>query len=146
MILVNEQMWREQFRIAASEIPMHVNTASICPPRTIMPASSHTFVRNYSQVKTDQFESFRKGTILTVEFLIRQTLPKAPTLLQFQHLLSFVGTWLGLSPWGSKFGFGRFELIDATDPEQTTSQNNVKNFEVVSTTVGAAKVAQEPVG
>jgi len=120
LVKVNEQMWHEQFRSASLEIPLAVNTAAIVPPPTILPASYHIYTRNYSQVKTDQFESFRKGTILTIEFRIKDQIASAPTIAQFSDLLSFVGTWLGLSPWGNKFGFGRFELL-AVENSTTTN-------------------------
>jgi len=112
MVLINEQTWREQFTQAAGEAHMLVNTEAICPPRTLLPASYHIYTRHYSQVKLDYFESFRKGTVLNMTFMLRENLPKAPTLEQFKTLLSLVGTWLGLSPWGSKFGYGRFEVMD----------------------------------
>ena len=118
-VLVNDAQWREQFRTAAKEIPLAVDAGAIHPPRTMLPASYHLYVRNYSQVKTDHFESFRKGTVLTINFRIQES-PRAPSLAQFQDLLSFVGTWLGLSPWGSKFGYGRFEVLELNRADQVT--------------------------
>jgi hypothetical protein len=124
MVLVNEQAWRGQFEQAARDARMLVNINAILPPRTILPASYHIYTRHYSQVKTDYFESFRKGTILTMIFRIEETMAKAPTLDQFTTLLSLVGTWLGLSPWGSKFNFGRFEVLDTHVVEEKNNEQS----------------------
>jgi hypothetical protein len=140
LVQVNEQMWRGQIRTAAHDIPLMVNVETIVPPHTLVPASYHIYTRNYSKVKVDQFESFRAGTILTIPFRIQDHLPKAPTLDQFKNLLSFVGTWLGLSPWGNKFGYGRFELLDVETSEKINhEQSAIQVSGGIDSTQGAVR-------
>ena len=124
MVKVNVQMWSEQLRQAASDLRLHVDTTQIMPPDKMIPASVHLYVRRYSKVKLDNFESFRTGTVLSLEFVTREGAHRSPSLEQFTKLLDCTGKWYGLSPWGNKFGFGRFDLletqnIDTNEPLDT---------------------------
>lgn len=67
--------------------------------------------------RQEMFESIRENTILTMDVLITSVYAdqiassKAPpTGEQFTSLMNFAGKMIGLSPWGSKFGFGRFHV------------------------------------
>jgi len=67
----------------------------------------------------EMFESIRKGAILTFPMmLLNKTEPHAgidsdkrpPTIKELKDTFDCVGSMLGLSPWGSKFGYGRFSV------------------------------------
>ena len=112
-ILIDSGHWLEQFRQAAHFTGTRVDCAAVFPPSVLLAASYHNYRREYSKVKVEHFESFRKGTILSTQLEIMNK-PQAPTLEQMKHILDYVGAQLGLSPWGSKFGFGRFEVYELT--------------------------------
>ena len=105
---VNTAFWQSQLQLAARNIHADVDAKTIQPPREIFPASIHLYRRIFSQVRMELFESFRKGTVLTMDFIVREDLPKCPNPDQFKTMLSFVGEYLGLSQFGSAFGFGLF--------------------------------------
>ena len=112
-IQLDVALWLEQLTLAALRTGFAADISSIKPPERLLMASIHIYRREYSKVKVDQFESFRKGTILGLQMDVEQR-PKAPASDQVHHLMSYVGDHLGLSPWGSKFGFGRFTVLEVT--------------------------------
>lgn len=111
-VAVHTEFWREQFRIAAMQLHYPINVQTLHPPVGITPASIHLFRRIFSKRRVELFESFRAGTVLMFDFMVREDLPQCPDVVQFKNMLGFVGEYLGLSQFGSKFGFGRFQLID----------------------------------
>lgn len=69
------------------------------------------------QLKTEMFESFRPGAEITFPVLVASKHApgeacdgRPPTIEELYQILDLVGKTLGLSPWGSKFGFGRFKV------------------------------------
>lgn len=90
------------------------------------------YVRRWSDTRhnkqeQEMFESIGKGTVLTFNPILLSTQEpsqsagklRAPTLSEMKDIMGCVGHMLGLSPWGSKFGYGRFtvETLEAvTEP------------------------------
>ena len=69
--------------------------------------------------RTEQrFEIIQSGTILTMPVLITKTsedsirasapVSRPPSIDEVSAMLTFIGEMLGLSPYGSKMGYGRF--------------------------------------
>ncbi len=117
-VFVNQKFWQEQLGLAARNLQVDVDVrGTVTPPPSILPASIHLYRRIYSQVHVELFESFRTGTVLTFDLLVREDLPKCPSLEQLWAIYGFAGEHLGLSQFGSKFGFGRFcvETLKASD-------------------------------
>lgn len=95
------------------------------PNRINMPT-----VRLYERVwcpkdpaKRETFECFPKGTIISFQiFLLRERenswenkiqIPgRAPTKEELTTCFATIGAHIGLSPWGSDKGYGRFEMVD----------------------------------
>lgn len=85
-----------------------------------------------SKLQQECFESIREGTVLTLPLFIASTEdPKSPlrppTLTEVHQLFAFVGQWLGISPWGGKFGYGRFTVDSCNEtptsaPDQDTGE------------------------
>jgi len=70
--------------------------------------------------KVDMFESIRAGSVLTIPILLFSAVPgnnvenSVISEQDFIAALALVGTFIGVSPWGSKFGYGRFEILEET--------------------------------
>lgn len=112
-MFVNQRTWQDQFQLAARNLQMDVDVRrTVIPPDSIICASVHLYRRIYSQVNIELFESFRKGTVLTFDLMVRDDLPRSPREEQMKSILGFTGDRLGLSQFGSKFGFGRFTLLN----------------------------------
>ena len=116
-ILVYQAAWREQFHQAACRLGYVLDIETIVPPERILTASVHIYRKEFSRVKVEQFESFRKGTILSLQLEVKPG-PKAPSYHQMEHLMAYVGVHLGISPWGSKIGYGRFDVLEICQQDE----------------------------
>lgn len=115
-IYVNQTQWLDDMVFSAHSLKLGINVRkTITPPSGIVPASIHLYRRVYSGVRVEFFESLRKGAILTFELVLQDQLPKCPTLEQLKQILSMQGEYCGISQWGSKFGFGRFVVVEVRD-------------------------------
>jgi hypothetical protein len=117
MIAVNVAQWQEQFRLAARQIGVDFDPKTIQPQAHFRPAAIHLFVRRFNRIQQENFESFRAGTVLTLEFLIREDLPKCPKPSELKTMLMIVGEYFGLSQFGNGFGFGRFKVLSVEPKE-----------------------------
>jgi hypothetical protein len=101
----------------------------------ILPIRRPTFVlynRKYTdkisgQKKSVSHEAIRGGSVLTLELLVLNKLPKTkkinglrpPTDDELKVILTCIGKFFGLSPWGSYTGkYGRFELLNLEEKEE----------------------------
>jgi hypothetical protein len=101
----------------------------------ILPIRRPTFVlynRKYSdkisgKKKSVSHEAIRSGSVLTVDLLVLNKLPKSqknndlrpPNEDELKMILAATGRFFGLSPWGSHTGkYGRFELISLEEKEE----------------------------
>lgn len=112
-VLLNQSYWLEQLCVASRSLrlPALDIPQTVIPPTAMLPASIHLKRRVFSGRYTELFESFRKGTILTFEMQLHTEKEHCPTSGQLQILLQYVGSHLGISPFGSKFGLGRFDCL-----------------------------------
>ena len=111
LVKVNLAFWQEQFREAAGHLQYDVDVTALVPPEGFPAASLQLYKRVWSKVNMEWFESFRSGTVLTMDFLVKNDKQKAPNPAQMSAILKFTGDRLGLSQFGNKFGYGRFDLI-----------------------------------
>lgn len=58
------------------------------------------------------------GTVLTFKLLVpgdpepgTQSRGRTPTELELTRIFETIGEMLGISPWGSRFGYGRFKVV-----------------------------------
>jgi hypothetical protein len=140
-VFVNQKFWQDQLSLAARNLNFDVDVrGTVNPPPSILSPSVHFYRRVYSQVNVELFESFLKNTIITFDLMIREDLPKCPSLDQLWALWSFTGEHLGLSQFGSKFGFGRFRL-------ETLKAANVENLiqqQMKTTSQGSGQITRLP--
>lgn len=132
-IHVNILEWQTKLADAAKQLGYTVDVSAVIPQPHYLPASVHTYRRIWSRVHCEVFECFRKGTVLTLEFLIREEQKRCPTPHELKRMFEVCGEYLGLSQWGSKFGYGRFEVMlvapknfeTEQHAETCTTQNNL---------------------
>jgi hypothetical protein len=115
-IAINSQSWQSQWDSACKMLSLNnINTNTILPQASYASPSIHLYRRVYSKIKVEFFESIRAGTVLTMQAGIRSELPGAPDFKQFENIIKTTGQYFGISQWGSKFGFGRYNLISLID-------------------------------
>lgn len=78
----------------------------------------------------EMFESVRSGTIINVDVLILGTVEdgsetggkRPPTEGEIRDMFVMVGESIGISPWGSKWGYGRFAVEPDTKGTNETGE------------------------
>lgn len=70
----------------------------------------------------EDFEAVLEGQEVSLPIIVsqgpdaigmrRSVKTRMPDLDELAAILSFIGRFLGISPWGNRYGYGRFELID----------------------------------
>lgn len=127
-LMIDTAQWQWALQEAAEAL--HIEDIDIATIRTESGFDAPTlqlFNRRYShkgKPHEEMFESIRENTILTFNILVTKPLPivgesngqRQPDIDELNKLFGFVGKMIGLSPWGTRFGFGKFtvEQITAT--------------------------------
>lgn len=88
----------------------------------------------------EDFEAFRAGTTITIPVTILSELEgksdspfdnllslRPPTEEEVFKCFDIIGAEIGLSPWGSKFGYGRFEVVRPNDHSGATTKSGSSN-------------------
>lgn len=72
----------------------------------------------------EMFESINEGAEITLNVLVSEDpspdskdIRRAPTVEELEKMFSVMGDLVGISPWGSQFGYGRFSLISVKPAE-----------------------------
>ena len=111
LVLLDRELIRLNLEIARQTLKMRVNVKEgVNPPCRLLPAQTFVFRRTYGASRSELFEIYRSGTVLTLAFDLLK-IPQAPTEAQLRELLGWVGQHLGISQFGAKFGYGRFQVL-----------------------------------
>jgi len=115
-IAVNTFRYREQFKAACNLLKLtNIDIDTILPEESFESPTIVLYRRIFSRIHVELFEAIQKGCELTMEWGIRDDLPRSPSLEQFSSILSATGKYLGLSQFGTKFGFGRFNVMSVKE-------------------------------
>lgn len=124
-IKLNAAQWIKAFHQAAAELRIsNLDFAAIRLPAelyapTIIGYNRKFFDRN-GQPKEEQFEAIQAGAELSFRIVIlaksesAKDHEHAPTFQELAQMLAFIGEWIGLSPFGGQFNYGRFSLLSVT--------------------------------
>lgn len=140
---IDRSIWFWALQEASNALNIQdINVQLLWPSEHYQPSTIVLYKRRWKQQKgnktvqrSEMFEAIQTGTILrfNVLFLSEQDPSenyddgRLPTEDEFIGILNFIGQMIGFSPWGRKFGYGRFEVAElqkdegkhyATDPEQ----------------------------
>lgn len=103
-IEIHNQQWGDRIKKASLDLGIHIPDGGVKLPQGFRPPTLHLYQRRYNRTKSELFEAIRKGTVLTIDIVTSLSED------DFEEILTHVGKYYGLSPWGSKFGYGRFYL------------------------------------
>lgn len=92
----------------------------------------HRKYRYKGRPHEEMFEAIRENTVLTLPFLVTGFLEETgeenhkhpPNRKELEQILKFAGQWLGLSPWGCRYGYGRFDIESLNHTEAPPSEND----------------------
>lgn len=112
--------WQWAFQQAADSLHLEVDVGALSPEMGIRAPSVVLFNRRYVERKNQReshgsqlHEAISAGTVLTFEIAILrnpQSTKMPPSEDHVKDILGFVGEFVGISQFGNKFGFGRFEV------------------------------------
>ena len=121
-LAIDTAQWQWAFQEAADALHMkHVDISTICTESGFDVPSLQLFNRRYShkgKSHEEMFESIRENNVLAFDILVTKPLPAgggdvsmtSPDKDELTQIFAFIGKMIGLSPWGTRFGFGRFTV------------------------------------
>ena len=117
-IKLNAAQWMKAFHQAAKELRIeNLDFAAIRLPEELYAPTLMLHTRNFNfkgAPREELFESIQTGAVLGFKVMVLDRSESArddehaPTLDEFSRLLSCIGEWIGLSPFGGQFNYGRF--------------------------------------
>lgn len=79
----------------------------------------------------DFFEAINRNSVLSFEITIPERSEhehkRPPNVEETRELFSYIGEHLGLSPWGSKYGYGRFRVESLEPVSGAVALHRIKN-------------------
>lgn len=122
-ILIDLPQWAWALREAADALHMDdVDIDTINFEAGMRPPTLVLYTRNYKfkgRPKQEMFEAIRDGVPISLDMLVTTSPPdkthfslRTPSSQELQEIIGFTGKMIGLSPFGSRFGYGRFELLE----------------------------------
>lgn len=121
-IAIDLPQWNWTFKQAALALHMdNIDTDTIRPQANIDPPKFVLYRRNYTHNNkqcNEMFEAMRENSVVTFNMLVTNVAhgssapagKSPPNAEQLTAILKFTGEFLGLSPWGGNYGYGRFNV------------------------------------
>lgn len=124
-IRIDQDAWRAGLEQAARHLGLPNSIDWLILPINYAAPTLHLVTRQYNQGKNSEtFECFKARTIITFDVTIdEKKSPDPATMLQMWNLF---GSAVGMSEFGSKFGYGRFE-IESIGPVDLRSKEFLKS-------------------
>ena len=125
-LAVDLSQWNWTFKQASQALHMDgVDTDTIRPEVNITLPSLVLYRRSYThnnKKMEEMFEAMRENTVITFNVLVTdgtqvknvKDIVKPIGKEELEKILAFTGKFLGLSPWGGNYGYGRFDIVSVT--------------------------------
>lgn len=113
LLLVRQFRFEESLQLAGRNLGLPNADAFVRMEHTCQPPTITLYDRRFRQnniLKQEMFEAFRKGSVISFRCMLRDDLEGCPRIEQIRELFSVAGEYVGMSPFGSKFGMGRFNV------------------------------------
>lgn len=102
-----QEMWHDSMRKAASDLGIKYDQQAFILPMSFTATKFEEYLRVYNKTHKERFESIPTGATIKFELhLLEDKLNPS----EYAKLLALVGKHYGISQWGNKFGYGRFEV------------------------------------
>jgi hypothetical protein len=132
-IVTRREHWQWAVKEAMETLQLPDIIDQVCLPELLPISAPSTGLHNRhyrktGKLKTESFESVRKGAVLTIGMVYHTPAEKSlhkkkPEMSEIELILSYIGQFVGISQWGSQHGYGRFELLNlrSADMEELKS-------------------------
>lgn len=133
-VSIDSVEWQWALASAARALECKIDVGTIRTESGFDAPGITLFNRKYhhkGKIHEEMFEAIREGTVLTIDILVMESGEidgqqyNAPTQEELLWIFEYVGMFIGLSPWGSKWGFGRFEVesLERITPKYTEKKH-----------------------
>lgn len=106
--------WNGLLQNAVESLQLTVDPDTVRWPRTVLLPKLYLLERYGKKGKIVRHEAVSKHAVLTLMVMLRKTdgesATSAPSLEQLYGIFSFIGTYEGISPFGSATGYGQFDV------------------------------------
>lgn len=103
-----EIVWQRHFKSAAQDLDIEYQSDMIVFPTGIDADKFEEHLRQYSKFQRERFESIPVDAQVTFEVMLMED-RLAPS--DYARILSVVGERYGVSQFGNRFGYGRFDIV-----------------------------------
>lgn len=121
-IQIRKELWEGLLHQAQRDMGTGYHLPAVNFPPSISAPQIQAYKRRYNRTKIDRFEAIQKGAKIRFTLLVRSEPGKpCPGQEGLMKLLSHIGEWIGISPWGRQFDYGRFKVVHVTPKKQQES-------------------------
>jgi hypothetical protein len=125
-LMLDQAHWFWACREAVTALHLdEVESETIHQPSKMLVPTIHLYNHRYRSAtgrqQQEMFESVNSNYVLTFYLLVTSpevgttSTKRPPTLEELHKVLDLVGEHIGISPWGNKFGFGRFKVLEVNE-------------------------------
>lgn len=107
-VLLLQTWWRAGLSYAAQALGRHEREAKDIQAAPEVEGATTIYRRYYGASAFKEHEAFLAGAVIEVKFM----LPASLSPESFRNLLETAGRYVGISPYGYKYDFGRFTVLD----------------------------------
>lgn len=100
-------IWFRAFEQAASDLKVVFDRETVVLPPSFKATKYVEVLRTFNKTHKERFEAIPEGEPIIFDVRLDETRLAPET---YAKLLSIVGEHYGVSQWGSKFGYGRFQV------------------------------------
>lgn len=108
-IVFLQAWWRASLRYAAQAMGRFQGDVDKIQADPVVAGQTGIYRRFYNPTSFKEHEAFLSGTTMTARFC----LPNTVAIDDFKELLALAGRYVGISPYGYKKNFGRFDVVSA---------------------------------
>lgn len=121
-ITFDHAQWNFVVSEAVHHLGLDVNVDAVRVPQSYVAPRLDMYVRRWvdnSGAHSERFECIKTGTVITFQILLmhksEESEERGPDIDEIKDILQFIGQWIGMSPWGSKFNYGRFNVLEVNE-------------------------------
>ena len=118
-VIFLQTWWRGALTYAAKAMSKYIDSISKIQWDPVIRGETTIFKRFYSNTSFKSHEAFDAGSHIFVNAM----LPNEILVDDFKELLHIAGTYVGISPYGWKKDYGRFEVVSVDSRHRNINEN-----------------------
>lgn len=128
-LVFQQSWWFSAFRQAINMERLYTVKPSDISMDLIVDAPTEMFRRRYGRGHIREHEAIMPGTVVSFRAVVHDRI----TASVLQRILERMGSFVGLSPYGYKLGYGHFRVVDVSVAKSESAERGRKNVTVYKT-------------